>query len=201
MTSTYRPPGRCSAPCVGRPQRRTHRPQPYTPHLRSLGRKPRLVLHRPLCAGFPRRPPLRLRLPPSQKRTLSRSGQRRKRQGNGQRRYMSIRARYVDASFISQRVTGMLTPRTCFVRSLQEASDLSLQAGERVRVTEKTSSDWCVRPKLSAPDLRMLIIIIQVDWRGRRSKWTLSRVICQASVAVAACSQTHSLPFVQQETP
>jgi hypothetical protein len=39
--------------------------------------------------------------------------------------------------------------RTCLMRSLKEAGDLHLQAGERVWVTERTSSDWCARSKLS----------------------------------------------------
>jgi hypothetical protein len=55
-----------------------------------------------------------------------------------------------------ERVTGCADS----LRSLQEAGDLHLQAGERVLVTEKTSSDWCARPRLSAPDLGMLIIVI-----------------------------------------
>lgn len=35
---------------------------------------------------------------------------------------------------------------------LKEASDLHLRAGERVLVTEQSSSDWCACPKLSISD-------------------------------------------------
>ncbi len=66
-------------------------------------------------------------------------------------------------------------------------------------MTEKTSSDWCALSKLSAPGLRMPMIIIQVDRRSRWSKWTLSRVICQASVALATCCRV--LRLISQPGP
>ena len=49
---------------------------------------------------------------------------------------------------------GLLTPRTVprTAATLKEASDLHLRAGERVLVTEQTSSDWCASLKLSIPD-------------------------------------------------
>jgi len=56
---------------------------------------------------------------------------------------------------------GSLTPRTCLAPRviLKEASDLQLRAGERVLVTEQTSSDWCASPKLSIPDPEILIVV------------------------------------------
>jgi hypothetical protein len=49
---------------------------------------------------------------------------------------------------------GSLTPRAIprTAVTLKEASDLHLRAGERVLVTEQTSSDWCASLKLSTPD-------------------------------------------------
>ena len=92
--STCRPPGRCSAPCAGRPQRRAHRLRPCTPHRRSLGRKLRAVSCRRPCAGSLRR----LRMRPSRKRTPSQSRQKKRKWGeSGQRRYTIIPARCVDA--------------------------------------------------------------------------------------------------------
>lgn len=96
--STYRPPERCSVPCAGQRQRRTHRPQPCISRPPSPVRKLLAAFRRLQSVEFLRRPPLRLRMYLSRKRTPpSRSRRKRKRQGSGQRRYMIIRARCADA--------------------------------------------------------------------------------------------------------
>ena len=147
--STCRPPGRCSAPCAGRRRRRTHHHRRCTPRLHLRRRKLWAPCRRPPCVASP---PLRLRLRPSQKRS-SQSLNRRK-PGRGQRRCTIIPAKC--ALFFPSRISsyGSLTPRTVprTAATLKEASDLHLRAGERVLVTEQTSSDWCASLKPSIPD-------------------------------------------------
>ena len=54
---------------------------------------------------------------------------------------------------------------TRVLRSLKDASDLNLRAGERVWVTEQTSDDWCAYSKLSAPHPR-IFILSYTRWTG-----------------------------------
>ena len=158
VTSTCRPPGRCSAHCAGRQRRRTHHRRRCTRRLRLRRRNPQACCRLPCVAP----PQLQLRRRPSRKRTCSQSLNRRRNPGSGQRRCTIIRARC--ALFFPFRISncGSLTRRTCLVRPaaiLKEASDLHVRAGERVLVTEQTSSDWCASPKLSIPDPKVLIVV------------------------------------------
>ena len=100
VMSTYRPPEQCFVPCAGQRQPRTHRPQPCIHRPPSPGRKLLVAFHRLRSVEFRRRPPLRVHMYLSRKRTphsQSRWKRKRKRQESGRRHCTIIRARCVDA--------------------------------------------------------------------------------------------------------